>query len=130
MKVAADCKEQLKKELKELNKQKIQAMAEIEAQEEMEDEEEEHLRASGVDVTMDGVEDDDAQEDAGFVEDDEESKAEDAQVLMEAKVNVSAKKTSVSSSFGLNCRGGTDTSSTESKEASKGGNLNGSGSGN
>ena len=129
VKAAADRKEQLKKELKELNERKIQAMAEIEAQEEMEDEEEERLRARGIDVTMDGVEDDDIQEDAGFVEDDEESKAEDAQVLMEAKVNVPAKKSSVSSSFGVNCKGGTDASSTESKEASKGGNSNGSGSG-
>jgi N-acetylglucosamine-6-phosphate deacetylase len=58
---AADHKEQLKKELKELNERKIQAMAEIEAQEEMEDEEEECLRVSGVDVTMHGVEDDDVQ---------------------------------------------------------------------
>ena len=80
-------------------------MAEIEAQEEMEDEEEEHLRASGVDVTMDGVEDDDVQpkgleeKDADFVENDEESEVEDAQVVMKAKVKVPAKKSSVSSSF-------------------------------
>ena len=107
VKVAADCKEQLKKELKELNERKIQAMAEIEAQEEMEDEEEERLRASGVDVTMDGVEDDDVQpkgleeKDADFVENDEESEAEDAQVVMKAKVKVPAKKSSVSSLFGV-----------------------------
>jgi hypothetical protein len=107
VKAAADRKEQLKKELKELNERKIQAMAEIEAQEEMEDEEEERLRASGIDVTMDGVEDDDVQpkdleeEDAGFVEDDEESEAEDVQVLMKAKAKAPAKKSSVSSSFGV-----------------------------
>jgi hypothetical protein len=108
VKAAADRKEQLKKELKELNKRKIQAMAEIEAQEEMEDEEEERWRASGIDVIMDGVEDDDIQpkgleeENAAFVEDNEESKVEDAQVLMKAKVKAPAKKTSVSSSsFGV-----------------------------
>jgi hypothetical protein len=105
--VAADCKEQLKKELKELNERKIQAMAEIKAQEEMEDEEEERLRASGVDVTMNGVKDDDVQpkgleeKDAGFVENDEESEAEDAQVVMKVKVKVPAKKSSVSSLFGV-----------------------------
>ena len=97
MKAAADCKKQLKKELKELNKRKIQAMAEIKAQEEMEDEEEERLRASGVDVTMNGVKDDDVQpkgleeKDAGFVENDEESEVEDAQVVMKVKVKVPAK---------------------------------------
>jgi len=107
VKAAADRKEQLKQELKELNERKIQAMAEIEAQEEMEDEEEERLRASGVDVTMDGVEDDDVQpkgleeKDADFVENDEESEAEDAQVVMKAKVKVPAKKSSVSSLFGV-----------------------------
>jgi hypothetical protein len=105
VKAAADRKEQLEKELKELNERKIQAMAEIEAQEEMEHEEE-HLRASGVDVIIDGVEDDDIQpngleeEDAGFVEDNEESEAEDPQALMKAKVKAPAKKSSVSSLFG------------------------------
>jgi hypothetical protein len=107
VKAAADRKEQLKNELKELNERKIQAMAEIEAQEEMEDEEEERLRASGVDVTMDGVEDDGVQptdleeEDADFVEDDEESEVEDAEVPMKAKAKAPAKKSSVSSSFGI-----------------------------
>jgi hypothetical protein len=107
VKAAADRKEQLKKELKKLNERKIQAMAEIEAQEEIEDEEEEHLRASGVDVTMNGVEDDDIQpkgleeKDAGFVENDEESEAEDVQVVMKAKAKVPAKKSSVSSLFGV-----------------------------
>jgi len=108
VKAAADCKEQLKKELEELNKRKIQAMAEIEAQEEMEDEEEERLRGSGIDVTMDGVEDDSdvqpkglEEEDAGFVEDDKESEVEDAQMLMKAKAKAPAKKSSVSSSFGV-----------------------------
>jgi hypothetical protein len=108
VKAAADHKEQLKKELKELNERKIQAMAEIEAQEEMEDEEEECWRASGVDVIMDGVEVNGIrpkgleEENTAFVEDNEESKVEDAQVLMKAKVKVPAKKTSVSfSSFGV-----------------------------
>ena len=98
MKVAADRKEQLKKELKELNERKLQAMAEIKAQEEMEDEEEECWRASGIDAIMNGVKDDDIQpkgleeENAAFVEDNEESKVEDAQVLMKAKVKAPAKK--------------------------------------
>jgi len=71
----------------------------------MEDEKEEHLRESGVHVTMDGVKDDNIQpkgmeeEDAGFVEDDKESEVEDAQVLMKAKVKAPAKKSSVSFLF-------------------------------
>lgn len=61
------------------------------------------MRASGVDVIMDsdGVEDNDdvqpkglEEEDAGFVEDDEESEAEDVQVLVKAKAKAPAKKSS------------------------------------
>jgi hypothetical protein len=56
---AAQCKAQLQEELKELNKQKIQAMAEMDVPEELEDEQEECLRTSHVAnaTSMDGVDD-------------------------------------------------------------------------
>ena len=99
VKAAATRKAQLEQELEKLNEQKIQAMAEMDAQEELEDEEEEHLRATHIANTtsMDGVDDIDEvssgeeQESLGtdFVNDSEGSEK------VQTATKVPAKQTSV-----------------------------------
>jgi hypothetical protein len=105
VKAAAARKAQLELELKELNEQKVQAMAEMDAQEELKDEEEERTRTSAANTTsMDEV-DDINEESSGkerengrsdFVGDGEGSQEEG-----QLTTKVFAKQSSVRSSFWL-----------------------------
>lgn len=108
VKAAAVRKAQLQQELRELNEQKIQTLAEMDVQEEFIDKEEEHLRASRIanTATMDGVDDADIESPGGeqessdseIVVDDEEAQVSDSEVV-QAATSAPGKKPSVRSWF-------------------------------
>ena len=108
VKAATVRKAQLQQELRELNEQKIQTLAEMDVQEEFIDKEEEHLRASRIanTATMDGVDDADIESPGGeqessdseIVVDDEEAQVSDSEVI-QAATSAPGKKPSVRSWF-------------------------------